>query len=191
MFCPICQFAFYERTLLDPSLQGYACTNSHHFYTTLIEQSGGIPTADTIQPPRLNSDLQVLKFWLSDRQARARLPNELAVACRRIIEIAEDEHHVAKVENPFAFCPTCGEALTPFDSDDLYMQGLKCGTGHEVWWRGRTVNYVERGARKNLTVELADDSIPQWIEYFASDEDQLIKPYVHPQLRDVLKRVGK
>jgi hypothetical protein len=190
MFCPICQLAFYERTLIDPNLKGYACRNGDVFYTTLIEQVGGIPTADTIRPPPMTNDIQILKFWLADPHARERLPNELAVVCRRMVEIADNNHHVSKVEDPFSFCPTCGETLARFDSDDLYMQGLRCRNGHEFWWRGRTVNYIERGVRKNLSAELDDEYLPTLIEFYAGD-DELIRPYVHPQLRGVLKRFGK
>jgi hypothetical protein len=190
MFCPICNADLYERTLLDPSLKGYACKNGDVFYTTLIEQAGGIPTADTIHPPPMNSDIQVLKFWLADRHARERLPNQLALVCRRIVEMVESHHHVAHIESPFAFCPACGETLSCFDSADVYMQGLRCGNGHELWWRGSTVNYQEGGVRANLSAELADDHIPQLIAYYAGD-NELITPYVHPQLRGVLKRFGE
>lgn len=190
MFCPTCRLAFHEHTLIDPNLKGYACKNGDVFYTTLIEQIGGIPTADTIQPPTMSNDIEILKFWLADRRARERLPNELAVVCRRIVEIADNNHHVTKVAEPFVFCPTCGETLSRFESDDLYMQGLKCRNGHEFWCRGRTVSYIERGVRKNLSAELDDDYLPNLIEYYAGDEE-LIKPYVHPQLRGVLRRFGK
>jgi hypothetical protein len=97
---------------------------------------------------------------------------------------------IAKVENPFSFCPTCGETLARFDSDDLYMQGLRCRNGHEFWWRGRTVNYIERGVRTNLSAELDDEYMTTLIEYYAGD-DELVKPYVHPQLRGVLERFGR
>lgn len=190
MFCPMCQSDLYEHPLLDPSLEGYACKNSHLFYTTLLEQVGGIPTAETIQPPPMNDDTQILKFWLTNRHARERLPNQLALVCRRIVEIVEENHRVAKVEKPFAFCPTCSETLSRFDSDDLYMQGLRCTNGHEFWERGSTINYMKRGARANLSAELDDDYIPKLIEYYAS-ENKWIRPYVHPQLREVLKRFGK
>ncbi len=189
MFCPRCQAALLERTLLDPCLKGYGCERGHVFYTTLIEQAGGIPRADTIQPPPMNNDLHALKFWLTDRHARERLPNQLAVVCRRIVETIEDHHHVATVDNPFAFCPTCGGTLSRFASDDVYMQGLKCRNGHEFWWRGSTVSYTQSGVKANLSAELDDDGIPRLIAYYTGD-DELIEPYVHPELRSVLKRFG-
>lgn len=189
IFCPTCQSALHERTLLDPHIQGYACSDGDVFFTTLIHQAGGIPTADTIRPPPLNDDIQILKFWLSDGHARDRVPNQLAVLCRRMVEIAEDNHHVAHVADPFVFCPTCRQALIRFDSDDGYMQGLRCSSGHEFWARGGTVHYVDRGVRANLSADLDDDYMPKLIEYYAGD-DKHIKPYVHPQLRGVLQRFG-
>jgi hypothetical protein len=186
----MCRSDFHERALLDPYIRGYACRNGHLFYTTVIEKIGGIPTADTIQPPPMDDDLDILRFWLTDRHARERVPNQLALVCRRFVEIAESRQQVARVENPFAFCPACGETLSPFESDDLYMQGLRCRNRHEFWCRGAKVHYTERGVRTNLSAELDDDFIPQLIEYYAGD-DEVIKPYVHPQLRGVLKRFGK
>ena len=177
--------------LLDPSLKGYACESDHIFYTTLKEQFGGILTANTVQSlPNTSSEVQVLKFWLTNLYARQRLPNQLALVCRRIIEIMENDHHVTKVENPFAFCPICGDALSRFDSDDLYMQGLRCNNNHEFWWRGSTINFTEHGTRANLSAELDDNYMPTLIEYWTGDS-VLIQPYVHPQLRSVLKRFGK
>jgi hypothetical protein len=187
MFCPTCRSTLSERALLDANLKGYACSKGDRFYTTLIDQAGGMPTADTIEPPPLKDDLQILKFWLTDTAARARVPNQLAVACRRIVEMAERHHHVARVEEPFAFCPKCGETLSRFDSDDQYMQGLRCTSGHEYWWRGSTLHYVEGGIRANLSAELDDEFLRKVIEYYAGG-NEYVEPYVHPQLRAVLKR---
>lgn len=179
----------HERTLLDPNIQGYACSNGDVFYVTLIEQAGGIPIAATIRPPAMSDDIQILKFWLSDKHASERVPNQLAVLCRRMVEISEENRHVAAVADPFAFCPTCSEALVRFESDDVYMQGLRCSRGHEFWARGSTIYYVDRGVRANLSADLDDDYMPKLIEYYAGDNKH-IKPYVHPQLRGVLQRFG-
>lgn len=190
MFCPACRSELREHVLLDPRLKGYACGGGHFFYSTLKEQFGGIPRAAGVRPlPGGSSDVQVLKFWLTDPHARERLPNQLALVCRRLVEIAEHGRHVAKVENPFAFCPSCGDALSRFDSDDVYSRGLRCTNGHEFWERGGTVDYTERGARANLSAELDDDYMPALIEYWL-DDSAWVRPYVHPQLRDVLKRFG-
>lgn len=191
MFCPTCRSKVHEHALLDPSLKGYACERGHIFYTTLKEQFGGLPKAKTVRPlPDSSSDLQVLKFWLTNPYARERLPNQLALVCRRIVEIVENNHHVTKAESPFAFCPACGEALSRFDSGDLYMQGLRCLNSHEFWWRGPSLDFTEHGTRKNLSAELDDDYIPTLIEYWTGDS-VWVKPYVHPQLRRVLERFGK
>jgi len=187
MLCPTCQAVLIEHTLLDPNLRGYRCANGDVLYTMLNEQFGGIPAASTIEPPPMNDDLQVLKFWLTDPRARERLPNQLAVLCRRLVEIAEHGHHIAPVQSPFAFCPTCGEPLSRFDSDDVYMQGLRCSNRHELWERGKTVFYTDRGSRAQLSGDLDDDHMRTLIEFYTRD-DALIQPYVHPQLRAVLKR---
>jgi hypothetical protein len=188
-FCPTCQSALRERPLLDSHLKGYACQNGHRFYLTLIAPLG-IPTADTIRPPAMTDDLQILRFWLTDQDARERVPNQLAVVCRRILDIREDGHRIARVPYPFMFCPRCGDALARFDSDDLHMQGLHCDHFHEFWEHGGTVYYGDRRQRTRLSAELSDDDLPQQIEYYAGNSEY-ITPYVHSQLRDVLKRFAE
>lgn len=189
-FCPTCQSALQTRPLLDPNLQGYACANGDRFYTTVREQIGGIPAAGTIRPPALADDLHILKFWLTDPAARERLPNQLGVVCRRIVDIREHGYRIARVDDPFKFCPLCGDRLARFDSDDVYMQGLECGKVHVFWERGATVYYGGRGNRANLSAELSDDDLPQQIAYYVSNYKYIV-PYVHPQLRDVLKRFAE
>jgi hypothetical protein len=189
MFCPTCQSDLHDRLLLDLNLEGYACERGHLFYSTRKEQQGGIPAANTVRPLPDGSDIQVLKFWLTDPRAREALPNQLALVCRRVVEIIENNHHVIKAETPFAFCPACGDSLSRFDSHDLYMQGLRCGNGHEFWERGGTINFIEHGARANLSAELDDEYLPALLEYWLGDS-VWIQPYVHPQLRGVLKRFG-
>jgi len=190
MFCPTCQAALIEHALLDPTLKGYRCANGDVFYTTLNAQFGGIPTANTITLPPMNDDMQILKFWLTDQRARERLPNQLAILCRRMVDIAEDNHHIAPVRSLFAFCPTCGEPLSRLDSDDVYMRGLRCSNRHELWERGNTVFYTEHGSPAQLSGDLDDDYMRTLIEFYTRDDD-LIQPYVHPQLRAVLKRFAK
>ena len=189
MFCPRCQSALHEHELIDPSLRGYRCADGHVDFTTVVEQ-GVIPQADTIQPPPIEDDLQILKFWLTDPRARERLPNQLALLCRRMIDIVETNQHVARVNEPFVFCPACGQTLVPFDSNDVYMQGLRCGNAHEFWWRGSTVYFKEDDVRGNLSAELDDDFMPTLIDYYGG-HDKIVEPYVHPQLRAVLKRFGR
>jgi hypothetical protein len=186
MYCPACGSELAGRSLLDPYIEGYICANGHIYFTTLNEQRGALPRADTVDPPPMQSDVDVLKFWLTDALARKRVPNQLAWACRRLVEVMEADHHVGKPVEPFAFCPTCGTRLAHFASDDLYMQGLRCPNGHELWWRGNTVWYDRNSA--NLSVELADDDLPRLIEYYTRENDY-VTPYVHPTLRGLLRRV--
>jgi hypothetical protein len=189
MFCPICGSGFHEHPLLDPYLKGYACKNGDVFFTTVIEHVGGIPTADTIHPPAMDDDVQILKFWLTDLHARERVPNQLALLCRRMVDIIERDRHVASVRNHFAFCPTCGEGLVPFESNDVHFFASRCRNDHEFWEHGNTVYYKSRGVRTTLSAELEDAHMPQLLEYYAGD-DEIIQAYVHPQLRAVLKRFG-
>src|SRR5687767_5391985 len=121
MFCPTCRSDSQEHPLIDPHLRGSACGRRHVFFPTVIDHLGGIPTADAVRPPAMGDDVQILKFWLTDAHARERVPNKLALVCRRMVVIIERDHHVANAPDLFAFCPLCGEALAGFESDDVYM----------------------------------------------------------------------
>jgi hypothetical protein len=189
MFCPTCGSVFQEHPLLDPNLRGYGCAAGHVFHTTVVEQIGGIPEAQTIDPPPAGNDLDVLRFWLTNPLARQRLPNQLAVVCRRLLENNEGVRRVAAAADPFVFCPSCSAPLARFKSDDVYLQGLRCANGHDFWHRGSYVLYVDNGVNKNLSAELDDDFMPKLIEYYVSD-DKWVRPYVHPQLREALQRLA-
>ena len=175
-------------TLLDPNLSGFVCENVHVFYRTVIAQEGLLPEAHTIRPPTLNNDIEILKFWLTDADARKRVPDQLAVVCRRLVEIAESDRHLPRVDRPFSFCLTCGEPLAHLDARDPYMEGLRCKNGHEFWWRGFHVHYSEQGRRNTFSVDMPDDDLPMNLEYYAST-NSYAAPYVHPQLREVLNRL--
>ena len=185
MYCPKCQSMLRDHSLLDPKLKGYICANGHVFYTTVVEQ-GVIPQAHTIQPPEIDDDIQVLKFWLTDARARERVPDQLALACRRIIEIVETDRRVEAVNEPFAFCPTCAEKLANIDSDDVYMSLLGCSNAHRFWWRGMIMHH-DGDVGRTLSTELDDEHLLTLIAFYTSD-DRMIRPYVHPQLRAVLNR---
>ena len=187
MFCPKCGSSLRDHTLLDINLRGFVCSNDHVCFRELNPQQGGIPTAETIDPPPFGSDIEILKFWLTDPRARERLPNQLALACRRIVEIAEAGTRIPRASRPIAFCPTCGKTLSHFDSNDGYMEGLRCAEGHELWWRGLMLSFTEQGRRKTLSIDPDDEHLRQLIEFYTSD-DQYIAPYVHSQLRSVLSR---
>jgi hypothetical protein len=72
----------------------------------------------------------------------------------------------------------------------VYMQGLRCGNGHEFWARGWTVYHGDRAHRTSLSAELSDDDLPQQLAYYTSNY-RYILPYVHPQMRDVLGRFAE
>ena len=158
MFCPACQSDLHEHTLLDPNLRGYICGNDHVYFVTLVEQAGGIPTIHNFEPPPIDDDVEVMKFWLTNPRARERLPNQLGWVCRRLIEIAEGNRRVAKLEQPFAFCPLCGDPLGQFESDDVYLQGSRCRNSHEFWDRGGSAYYKHDGVNAHLTTELMTNS---------------------------------
>ena len=188
--CATCAAPLTARPLDDPNLRGYGCANGHGFYSIVDEQAGGIPTADTIEPPSLSDDGAILRYWLTDPRARKRVPNMLAVVLRRILEISEHGRRIATVSAPFLFCPGCGERFHPFDSRDTHTLGRECRNGHQYYEHGYTL-YYEKG-RKNLSAELYDEFLAAQIRYYLTEP--LVKPYVHPQIRAVLLRhehVGK
>lgn len=153
----------------------------------LVGEIGGIPEAATISPPPLDDDIAILKFWLTDRLARCRVPDQLAVACRRLVEIAEQGRRIRR-RDIFQACLTCGGTLARVASDDPYMQLLRCDRGHEYWWRGDALTWTDSDVRMHLAADPDDETLLTLIDYYSGDHP-VIQPYVHPQLRSALKRL--
>jgi hypothetical protein len=73
------------------------------------------------------------------------------------------------------FCPTCRSDFHEHPLLDPYLRGYACGNRHVYY---------------TTMIELVDDHLPQMLAYYAGDMP-IIQPYVHPQLRAVLKRFDK
>lgn len=186
MYCPHCGAGTHERTLLDPNLHGFVCDNGHRLYTPIIAQVGVLPMADTIKPPPISGDIDILRFWLTNVPARQRVPDDLALLCRLFVEMVEGNPYDAADNMPFTHCLKCGEAAEHTAAGDPYMTLLRCARGHEYWWRGYTLHYTDNGVKTTISRDITAADVPRLFGYYAHDE--LVRPWVHPQLRDALVR---
>ena len=186
MYCPQCGASLRTRSLLDPKASGYGCENGHLFYELIAPQVGLIPTADTISPPAIANEIDVLTFWLTDARARERVPDQLAQLSRRLIEHAEGRRYGGLGDAAVDYCPQCAGVQSPIASSDPYMSLRRCDQGHELWWRGRMFHFTQDGVRITMYAEHTDAYLPRMLEYYTTDHE-LLAPYVHPQLRGALK----
>lgn len=176
------------RVLADANARGFRCTAGHPFYSFYDEHGGIVPASNTIDPPQIADDTGVLRYWLLDPAARLRVPNQLAVLVRRILELSEGGERMARIDFPFRFCPICGEQFTQSDVSDGYMWYKSCRHGHAHWEHQYTLFPGDRVGTDNLSIELYDEFLPTQLDTYLTNE--MFEWYVHPQLRDVLIRLA-
>ena len=174
------------RPLDDENARGFRCNAGHRFYSFYDEHGGIVPASKTIEPPHLADDRIILRFWLLDPPARLRVPNQLAVVVRRILELSEGGESMARIDHPFRFCPICGEAFTASDVGDGYMWHKRCRAGHTHWEHQYTLFPGDVAGRDNLSIELYDEFLSNQLDAYLTNE--MFEWYIHPQLRDVLTR---
>lgn len=177
------------RPLDDENARGFRCTAGHRFYSFYDEHGGIVPASSTIKPPHLTDDRSILRYWLLDPPARLRVPNQLAVVVRRILELSEGGEPMARIDHPFRFCPICGEQFTAFDVGDGYMWYRGCRHGHTHWEHQYTLFPGDVVGKDNLSIELYDEFLPKQLDSYLTNE--IFEWYIHPQLRDVLTRFAR
>ena len=151
-----------------------------------LEQTGLLPTADTIAPPPLSDDIEIFRYWLTDSRARQRVPDQLALLCRHYVDAVEGQQYDTGGYLSFTHCLHCGMPAEHTSADDPYMTLLRCEDGHEFWWRGYTLHYTDNGVRTTISHDITADDVPRLFEYYALEE--LVRPWVHPQLRGAMIR---
>ena len=177
------------RSLDDENARGFRCATGHRFYSFYDEHGGIVPASNTIEPPHLADDRSILRFWLLDPPARLRVPNQLAVVVRRILEQSDGGEAMARIDHPFNFCPICGEQFTVSDVSDGYMWHKGCRHGHGHWVHHYTLFPGDVVGKDNLSIELYDEFLPTQLDAYLTDE--MFGWYIHPQLRDVLTRFAR
>jgi hypothetical protein len=90
MHCALCAGILEEFRLLDPKRVGYVCIYGHSFFTW-SEPFGRRPCVPEKVPPLAAgaTDVEILRYWLTNPVAREQLVDLLALICERLIEVVE------------------------------------------------------------------------------------------------------
>jgi|GEM_PF-4367125 len=166
-FCPFCKLGLKEYELIDPYLVGLKCENHHYFHIEMIKD--GCFDDKSLQSDKTTS-LEIAKDWLTDKNLRKQLQNQLAEVLRKYVNMqasvtVDEENH-----DVFNFCPICGFPLEKFEQDDVWVEGLECPNKH--------VFYSRNGLSHNLT-NLQPDITKK-------DFDFLLEGYLEEDQREYL-----
>ena len=212
MHCACCADVLEEFRLLDAKRVGYVCVHGHSFF--IWKEPFGRRFCVPEKVPALDAgatDVEILRYWLTNPVAREQLVDLLALVCERLIELVErsadggtEARRLAEAKlkrlategrevDLLRFCPTCGRPLSRyFDPRDSWVTGLVCSEAHDFSYRGWRLWLMDGGGKFELWFFPGDD----WL---ASTADDAIDPsgehwstwesLVHPQLRAALSRL--
>jgi hypothetical protein len=189
MYCAHCGARLRDRAIVDVHMQGFICDHGHRLHRPLVEQAGVLPTAVSVRPPVLDDDVAIFRFWLTDARARSRLPHQLALLCRRFVEITDGDAYQGGRELTFAHCLHCGAEAVYVPGSDPHMTLLRCQHGHEFWVHGSSLYCTIDGTSTTISRDLIADDVPGMVDYYAHHE--IVRPWVHPQLRGALIRFSR
>jgi hypothetical protein len=122
----------------------------------------------------------IASFWLSDPKARSVLNEQLAQLLRAILE----KRNVLD-EPSFSFCPICGASIADYDQPDIWVQGLRCPSGHSWALRSDCLFSVIGGRRLELQAEHSDAAIGNLIDAWLKS-DRHMATNLHESIRRVL-----
>jgi hypothetical protein len=169
----------------DPWAICLSCTNGHRFFI-MPDPPLAADTArcSAIRSAKLGRTPPeaLASFWLADPAARSSLSEQLAEMLRVIVE---DEAPDAEARH--AHCPFCGRPLEPYDQQDVWVQGLRCESGHEWAARGGRLFTMEGRAHIIIHAQPSDRIVRSLVAGWLSGNPQL-EPQLHPSIRGVLER---
>jgi hypothetical protein len=90
MHCACCADVLEELPLLDAKRAGYLCVHGHSFF--IWKEPFGRRFCVPQRVPALArgaTDVEVLRYWLTNPVAREQLVDLLALVCERLIELVE------------------------------------------------------------------------------------------------------
>jgi hypothetical protein len=180
--CPSCGRHLVPTQCADPWAIDLVCENGHHFFITPEPPlAGDSAKASSLHFPELRGrSLEgIAAFWLSEPAARSVLNGQLALLLRAILEARR-----VPGEPLFSFCPECGGALSDYDWQDIWAQGLRCPSGHIWGLRGGRLASAIAGTSVELQAEFSDAVIRQLIGSWLKSD-----PHLGPNLHDSVRRV--
>ena len=189
-YCPTCSSDLHTLTLLDIYRVGYRCENNHLFdaETRMIISQESADVHSVISPAHPDAtDINIIKFWLTDNAARSKLNSQIAKILSKIHEAITTESP-KKTEFPiFKFCPFCKLQLEQFDQDDCWVRGIKCTNDHKLYERGGGVNYHTDDGSFHLSSELSNESVMFFIDSWLKGNPAL-DTNLHPEIKGIFLR---
>jgi len=209
MHCAVCGGDLEEFRLLDAKRVGYVCVHGHSFFSWCEPFGRRFCVPKKVRPLAAGAtDVEILRYWLTNPVAREQLVDLLAMVCERLIELVEssaDEPRRLADESLkrmatrgreaelLRFCPTCGKPLSMYhDPDDSWVTPLRCQAGHHFSYRGWRIWFREGGGKFELWLFPADDWLASTVDdALGREHESTWKELVHPQMRTALSHLRR
>src|SRR5262249_37983472 len=147
------------------------CEDGHSFFAWAEPFHRTLRNPARVPPlPEGATDIDILRYWLTNPVAREQLVDVLALVCERLIGILESDaeaaaraqlHQLAKRGEEVTLlraCPRCGAPLSRhFDPTEGWVDGLTCSVGHDFWYRGWRLGFMKVDGEFELWFFPADD----------------------------------
>lgn len=179
-FCPCCKTDLIEYELIDPYKMGLKCRNEHHFHIDIEnEKSNNVDIKSD-----KNSLLELAGEWLTDKDLRNNLQSQLAEILRKYIDLKTQNTVVEQKISAFKYCPLCSSRLKKFKQDDIWVVGLKCKNGHELYLRNG-LSY--EGAQ--LEPDLSNENFIFLLNAYVDDPGSRVPNQIIKLLSDIKKEM--
>jgi len=184
LHCPTCAETLEEDTSVDAHRIQLHCRNGHryHYFSKAVDYGSSVE-ASAVSTPHFTSDIDCLRFWLSD--ARHVLGDPLAELATGILRCYEG-HRLPEEPAKAQQCPQCGSLLSAFDDDDVWVQSMRCTQGHTWGVRGRMV--ATSGPVLRVFRELTDAELVRGVAEYLNAGQPLLDAMLPPSLRAAFDR---
>jgi hypothetical protein len=189
-YCPTCGDVLNTLPILDIHASAFSCRGDHRFLQynkqvlgTETDQAAALASAHDMT----DNDMSIIEYWLGNESVRSCLNDQLAEILQNIYWSCGSEEHIRPEGDTFIHCPLCGSELNDFEQDDVWVQGKRCGNGHDFYERGGRLNYSVEGESRHLVGEMSDEVLDSLIEGWLKDNRRLTRQLPR-QVRGVLER---
>jgi hypothetical protein len=186
IYCGACGEPATTVDSVDPFVICFACTSGHKFfvypdYPLAIETA----KAKSMVCPDFKEDPEAAaRYWLSDPAARCVLNPQIATLFRSFLE-----GFGPNPELEFEYCPRCGQLLSDFEQDDIWVVGRACSNHHNWAYRGGHLGCVIEGNQFGLHREYSQENARTTAAWWLGSNK---KPQsnVHPSMRSILETIA-
>jgi hypothetical protein len=181
---------------MDPKRVGYVCPDGHRLFMWRSPFQRRLPEPKKVRAlPASATDIQVLRYWLTDPAASYQLVDSLAMVCERLIEKLEGKapivvdagergFEIADIEKRCEIAQAMVDqwsmegvvhrhvCFCPTCGQSLsrygepgYADGYICTAGHVTWHRGGRLSFTRNDANLELWLFESD----RWLGRVADD----------------------